>query len=152
MTDPKTLYEGDFVAWTKQQAEALRAAAHGATNRPIDWDNVAEEIDSLDRSEKRELDSQIGRIIETLLKVEFSRATDPRMGWIESIDDARNEIERVLETSPSLRREINAAITAEMKRGLRQAIRELEKYVNLDAAILARICATNYTEDRILDD
>ena len=78
MSDTKTLYDEDFVLWSKQQAEALRAAARGANNQPIDWENVAEEIDSLGRSDKRELASQIRRIIEHLLKLEHSPATEPR--------------------------------------------------------------------------
>ncbi len=152
MSEITTLYDKDFFLWSKQQAEALRAAARGATNQPIDWENVAEEIDSLARSEKRELGSQIRRVIEHLLKLEYSRAADPRKGWIDSIDDARNEIEVVLEDSPSLKTEIAGAIAAEMKRGSRKAIRELRKYGELDPATVARIDAITYTPDQILGD
>ena len=103
MSEVKTLYDEDFVLWSKQQAEALRAAGRGATNQPIDWENVAEEIDSLARSEKRELGSQIRRVVEHLLKLEYSPAAGPRRGWVASIIDARSEIEDVLDDSPSLR-------------------------------------------------
>ena len=51
MADTRTLYEEDFVAWTEQQAEALRSAARGSTNQPLDWENLAEEIESLGRSD-----------------------------------------------------------------------------------------------------
>lgn len=44
------LYEEDFVRWTEQQAAALRAAARAAINLPLDWENLAEGIDSLGRS------------------------------------------------------------------------------------------------------
>jgi len=152
MSDVNSLYDEDFFLWSKTQAEALRAAARGSTNQPVDWENVAEEIESLGRSDKRELSSQIGRIIEHLLKLEFSRAADPRIGWIESIGDARNEIERLLDDSPSLRHEIDAAIAVEVKRGLRKAIRALEKYRELDPATLAGIRATTYTSDQLLGD
>jgi hypothetical protein len=152
MSDAKSLYDEDFFLWSKAQGEALRAAARSATNQPIDWENVAEEIESLGRSDKRELSSQLGRIIEHLLKLQFSLAVEPRMGWIGSIGDARNEIERLLEDSPSLRREIDAVIAAETKRGSRKAIRELEKYSEIDAAKLAHIRATVYTPDELLSD
>ena len=46
------LYEKDFVRWTEQQATALRDAASLSTNLPLDWENLAEEIDSLGRSLK----------------------------------------------------------------------------------------------------
>lgn len=152
MSEITTLYDKDFVLWSKQQAEALRAAGRGATNQPIDWENVAEEIDSLARSDKRELMSQIRRVIEHLLKLEYSRATDPRIGWIESIDDARNEIDVLLEDSPSLKTEIAAAIATEMKRGSRKAIRELGKHRELNPGIVARIAAASYTQDQIVGD
>ncbi len=47
MTDLKTLYEEDTVAWSEQQAAALRAAARGGSNQPLDWENLAEEIEEL---------------------------------------------------------------------------------------------------------
>jgi uncharacterized protein DUF29 len=152
MSGVKTLYDEDFVLWSKQQAEALRAAGRGATNQPIDWENVAEEIDSLARSEKRELGSQIRRVIEHLLKLEFSPADGPRRGWVESIIDARSELEDVLNDSPSLRTEIGATIATEIKRGSRKATIELEKYGEVDPAALARIRTTTYTEDQVLGD
>jgi hypothetical protein len=152
MSEPKTLYDEDFYLWSKQQAEALRAAGRGATNYPIDWENVAEEIDSLARSERRELGSQIRRIIEHLLKLENSRAMDPRIGWVASIEDARTEIEVLLEDSPSLKTEIGTTIGAEMKRGSRKAIGELEKYGEVDPAALARIRARTYAADEVLGD
>ncbi len=152
MSEVKTLYKEDFVAWSKEQAEALRSAARGGSNQKLDWENLAEEIESLGISQRSELKSQIRRIIEHLLKLENSRAADPRMGWIASIGDARNEIEAVLEDSPSLKTEIAAAITAEIKRGSRKAISELGKYGELDSATLVRIRGTIYTEDQILGD
>ena len=69
MTDARTLYDDDFVAWTEQQAEALRSASRGSTNQPVDWENLAEEIESLGKSDRRELHSQIYRIIRHLAKL-----------------------------------------------------------------------------------
>jgi hypothetical protein len=152
MSEAKTVYKEDFVAWSKEQAEALRSAARGGSNQKLDWENLAEEIESLGISQLRELKSQVRRVIEHLLKLEYSRAADPRMGWIESIRDARNEIEAVIEDSPSLQTDISAAIAAEMKRGSRKAITELEKYGDLDPATLARIRAATYTPDQVLGD
>lgn len=61
-------YEGDFYAWTQQQAAALRAEAASGSNAPIDWENVAEEIESMGRSQKNEISSRLRRISEHLLK------------------------------------------------------------------------------------
>src|SRR5437763_16114365 len=97
------LYEEDFVRWTEQQSNALRAAAGLGTNLPLDWENLAEEIESLGRSLRHELRSRIAVILEHLLKLEHSRAIDPRRGWIETIVRERSEIELLLAENPSLR-------------------------------------------------
>ena len=152
MSDIKALYNRDFVRWSKEQASALRSVARDGSNQKLDWENLAEEIESLGISQLRELKSQIRRVIEQLLKLESSAAIDPRSGWIESIDDARNEIEAVLEDSPSLKNEISAAIIAERKRASRKAIRGLEKCGNILPGTLARIRNTTYTDEQILGD
>ncbi len=82
MSDTKTLYDEDFFAWTKEQAEGLRSAAQGGSNRALDWENLAEEIEDLARSQLHVARAaRSRRIIEHLLKLEYSPATDPRRGW-----------------------------------------------------------------------
>lgn len=152
VTERNPLYAEDFVAWSKQQADALRAAARGGSNLEVDWKNLAEEVDSLGASERRELHSQIQRIIRHLIKLEYSPADDPRRGWVESIGDARSAIELVLETSPSLRNEIAAVIEAELPRGARDAIRDLQKYGEVEPATAALIRAARYTQAQLLED
>ena len=70
------LYEQDFVLWTKQQAAGLRRAK--GSNLLLDWENLAEEIESLGRSDRRELRSQITRVLRHLLKLEVSPSTENR--------------------------------------------------------------------------
>jgi hypothetical protein len=152
MSNAKSLYDEDFFLWSREQAEALRAAAQGVTNQSIDWDNVAEEIEGLGRSDKRELSSQIRRIIEHLLKLELSLATDPRAGRIASITDARNQVDVVIDDSPSLRNQVGNAIAAELKRASRKVVLELEQHGELDPATLARIRAATYTAEQVLGD
>src|SRR5947207_14627239 len=103
MTKLKTLYEQDFVAWSREQAEALRTLARTRSNEHVDWENVAEEIDSLGRSEKRELGSRIRQIVEHLVKLGLSPQSEPRAGWRASIRQQRTEIADLLAASPSLR-------------------------------------------------
>jgi len=152
MADVKTLYNQDFVAWSEQQAGALRAAARAGSNLDLDWGNLAEEVESLGISQRSELKSQIRRIIEHLLKLEHSRAVDPRWGWVGSITDARNEIERVIEDSPSLKSEVAACIVRETKRGARKAIKALEEYGEVKPDLVSTIHAMTYTEAQILGD
>ena len=70
-------YDTDLVLWADDQARALRAAASAGANLPIDWDNVAEEIDELGKSQRRDLASRIATILIHLLKLEASPATAP---------------------------------------------------------------------------
>src|SRR5216684_4175909 len=92
------LYDQDFFLWTKEQAAELRRASD--SNLPLDWENLAEEIESLGTSQRAELNSQIRRIFRHLFKLEASPAVDPHAGWRTTIRDARVEIEDLLEASP----------------------------------------------------
>ena len=150
--DPKQLYAEDFVLWSKQQAEALRAAAHDGSNQALDWENLAEEVESLGISQRSALRSQIRRIIRHLVKLEHSRAADPRRGWIESIGDARAEIEDLLEASPSLRNHIGGDIDTETPRAIKLAIQDLHLYGELGGVDEDRLHRTRYAEEQVLGD
>jgi len=64
------LYEQDFYSWTIEQAEALRAAGKARLNTPrtIDWEAVAEEIESTGRAQASDLGSRYYRLLTHLLK------------------------------------------------------------------------------------
>ncbi|HTW51967.1 MAG TPA: DUF29 domain-containing protein [Stellaceae bacterium] len=127
MTDLKTLYEDDTVAWAENQATALRAAAHGGSNQELDWQNLAEEIEDLSKSIKRGVHSQVRKVIEHLIKLEYSPAQRPRNSWLESIAYARVEIDAALEESPSLKPQLEQIIREEIPRAARPAISRLER-------------------------
>lgn len=126
MTNLKALYERDFFAWSKEQAEALRGAAHSRSNVPIDWENVAEEIESLGRSERRELGSRIRQVVEHLAKLQLSPAVEPRAGWRDSIRQQRREITALLEDSPSLRTQLDDIVREQSRRAVPDAFAELQ--------------------------
>jgi hypothetical protein len=152
MDDAKTLYDEDFFAWSKQQAKALRAAARTGSNQLLDWENLAEEVEDLGKSERRTLGSQILRIVEHLAKLEHSPATDPRAGWRSSIRDARDEIDTVLDESPSLRSELAPLISRQMARGICRAIAELQDRGEIGSVDLPGLRRSAYTADQILGD
>ena len=152
MTDTKRLYQQDVVLWSQQQAAGLRAAAHSGSNLDLDWENLAEEIESVGISQRSALKSQIQQVIEHLLKLEFSPARYPRSGWINSTDDARDEIEKILEDSPSLKSEIETAIELSLKRAVRRVPRDLQKYGEIDPTIPARMQNKTYTAEQIVGD
>jgi len=80
-------YDDDYYAWTQYQADVLRTMRR-SDNR-LDRERVAEEIEDLGKSERDAVRSQIVRILEHLLKLEYSPATDPRFDWMASIVEAR---------------------------------------------------------------
>jgi len=144
-----SMYDQDLVLWSEEQARALRAAANEGWNAPIDWEHVAEEIESLGRSERHALASHIGVVIEHLLKLQASPATDPARGWRDTIRRARGEIERLLEESPSLRREVAGLIGRETPRARALVGANFRDY---DEQPLADIDAVTYTEAQVLGD
>ncbi|TMJ60462.1 MAG: DUF29 domain-containing protein [Alphaproteobacteria bacterium] len=150
MSDAKTLYDEDFFAWTKHQAKALRAAARSGTNQPIDWENLAEEVEDLGKSVRREMGSEIRRIIQHLLKLQYSPSADPRRGWFESITGARSEIEDILEQNPSLRRELDQHIAKQTARAIDLAIFDLERYGEIDRSTRRTLQSTSYSREQIL--
>lgn len=94
-----SLYERDFYAWTLEQADKLRARAHNE----IDWENAAEEIESVGRSQKNEIRSRLGVLLKHLLKWEHQSGRRSH-GWQGTISEQRIHIQRALATSPSLGR------------------------------------------------
>lgn len=150
--DPAQLYQEDFVRWTEQQSAALRDAAGLTTNLPLDWENLAEEIDSLGRSQRRELSSCIAVVIEHLIKLEISPASDPRPGWVDTIGRERRDIEDLLNDSPSLKAKVAGIIARETPRTIRLVARSLRNYGEVAPQTVARAERAGYTEEQVLGD
>jgi hypothetical protein len=91
-------YETDFYGWTREQAQALRARQGEA----LDWSNLAEEIESMGRSDADALASQLTRLLLHLLKWRYQPNRRSR-SWELSMQEARLQISRRLRKSPSLK-------------------------------------------------
>jgi hypothetical protein len=142
-------YDQDLVRWSEEQARALREAASAGWNTSIDWENIAEEIESLGRADRRALASHISMVIEHLLKLQASPSSMPTHGWTESVLRARGGIERLLADSPSLRSEVVGMITREFSRAHALAHASFKDYGEQP---LIDIDRTSYTEDQVLGD
>ena len=97
------LYEQDFYQWTQEQAALLREGAW----HDLDVTNLAEEVESLGKSDRRALGSHLRNLVLHLLKWHYQpagRHTGP--SWRQSIRNARAEIAVLLEDSPSLRQAV----------------------------------------------
>lgn len=92
------LYETDTYSWAVQQAEALRRRSHNA----LDWDNLAEEIESLGKSEARELENRLAVLLAHLLK--WMHQPERRgASWEITIRLQRELLARHLEQNPGLK-------------------------------------------------
>src|SRR5512135_1052292 len=144
---PDGLYETDFHAWARAQAAALRTAGARRVNAPIDWENVAEEIESMGKEQAYALESALMRALEHLAKLEHSPAADPRRGWRLSVVRQRLEIEDRLRRNPSLKADL-AAMLADAWGGARSlAAQALADHDGIDPASLPVTCP--YTLDQV---
>ena len=99
------LYDTDFVRWTEEQAAALR----GGRLDTLDFENLAEEIESSGKRDRRRLKFRLAVLAMHLLK--WSHQPEGRSGsWESTIRTQRAEIRQLLDDSPNLRREIPAFI------------------------------------------
>lgn len=99
---PTSLYDEDFYAWTQEQAAKLRARATFDNRGDIDWENAAEEIESVGNSERYEIESRMAVLLAHLLKWRY-QPNRRSNSWRASIGEQRTRIARRLRQSPSLR-------------------------------------------------
>jgi hypothetical protein len=98
-------YEEDFYSWTVEQSRLLRAGELSA----IDAANIAEEIESMGRGDRRELKSRLAVLLMHLLKWRHQPGGRSR-SWSATIDEQRLQIEGILGESPSLRPTVAAML------------------------------------------
>lgn len=109
------IYERDFYAWINEQVSLLRA---GDIAR-VDLANVAEELASSSRREKRELRQRLAGLLYRLLKWQVQ--TGLRSGsWALSLDAARDAVADLLTDSPSLRAELPKTMMAAYRSARRE--------------------------------
>jgi hypothetical protein len=152
MSNAGSLHDTDFLAWTRHQADALRAAAQVGTNVPLDWELLAEEIEGLGKQLQFELENRLDTIIEHLLKLQFSPARHAYAGWRRTIRRSRDEIERLLEGNRSLRQGIGGTIAQLGGTTARRVALDLRERREITAAVTAKLNEATLTEDQVLGD
>jgi len=86
MDDRPNLYDDDIVTWAEEQAAALRSLA----DRPdlpnvVDWENVAEEIESVGRSHLRAVEGLLIQTLAHLLKRVSAPLARSNLHWREEL-------------------------------------------------------------------
>jgi hypothetical protein len=114
-----SLYERDFYAWANEQATLLRAGQLSAA----DIEHIAEEIESMGRTEKRELVSRLTVLLLHLLKWQYQ---PDRRGnsWKRSVANSRDQLAEHMADNPSLKARLPEAIEAAFRYARRDAANE----------------------------
>jgi Domain of unknown function DUF29 len=113
---PRPLYDEDFALWVEEQVAALRACDVAA----LDLQNLIEELEGLTKRDQRALGSQLKRIMTHLLKQRYQPQRATR-SWADSIRGAREQIEDILDQSPSLHRLLPDLMIRNYPRAVAQA-------------------------------
>jgi hypothetical protein len=122
------LYERDFYLWAERQAELLRAGRLG----DLDLDNLLLEVEGLADSRRSAARSRIRTIIEHLLKLEHSPATDSRAGWRDTVRAQRDDLRDDL--TPRLRAIAEAELPELYARGRERAAGSMRDHGEAAAA------------------
>ena len=134
-------YQKDFYSWTCEQAELLKA---GRFNE-LDVSNLIEEIETMGRSEKRELQSRLMVLLVHLLKWHYQPTRRGR-SWSLTIKGQRINLEDVINDNPGLK----AQLLDLLNNAYRLAIVEVSKQTMLEESIFPVKCP--WTLDQIRDE
>jgi hypothetical protein len=129
-TMPQNLYETDFNLWIEQTTKQLV----NGNLQEIDLKNLIEEIESMGKNNKREIKSRLIKLLMHLLKYKYQPEKQTR-SWISTINTQRNEINLVLEDSPSL------------KLYFKENLSDCYQKARIDASSETKIPLENFPED-----
>lgn len=134
------LYDTDFYAWTLEQSKLLQSGDW----QSVDILNLVEEVESLGKQEKRELENRLGVLIGHLLKWVYQPNMRSR-SWQVTIRVQRQQIQRHIKQNPSLRAYLSEAIAVGYDLGLELFFKETQL---LDQD-LPEVCP--FTSEQIFD-
>jgi hypothetical protein len=137
----ETRYETDFYAWLQTQAAHLRAKEWNG----LDIDNLAEELDTLGRSERNAVWSHLRILLLHMLKWAYQPERRGR-SWRRSILLARQHLNRRLQDSPSLWPELPTFVVEAYADARHLAV------VETDLPITAFPEACPWTPDQLQDE
>jgi hypothetical protein len=99
-TNPAS-YETDVIAWANEQARLLRAGRFDA----LDIEHIADEIEDVGKSEKREFASRMAVLLTHMLKWQYQPAGQGN-SWRRTIKEQRNRVRLCIDQTPSLKAEL----------------------------------------------
>lgn len=135
------LYELDFYAWAMQQAALLRSGQLTS----LDIENIAEEMESMGRSENNQLINRLAVLLTHLLKWQFQSSYQSR-SWKLTIEEQRRRLRRHIKFNPSLK----GMLHDDIDEAYALALIEAERQTGMPRKTFAPQCP--YTYAQMLDD
>lgn len=135
------LYEKDFYEWTMKNVQLLR---QGKLSE-IDVGNIAEELESMGKSEKREFINRLAVLLAHLLKWRFQPEKRSK-SWKYTVKEQRESVSELLRDSPSLKHGIETRIGEAYKKAVILVLKETP----LEESELPKTCP--YSFDQSMDE
>ena len=130
-------YRRDVYSWSQEQARLIREGRWDE----IDRDNVAEEIESVGRTEFNQLVSALRVLMLHILKWDHQPERRTR-SWVLSIDVQRQDLDDVLSDNPGLRPRLAEAVA----RAYRRARIEAAQETGLESAAFPETCPYSFED------
>ncbi|MFZ4661647.1 MAG: DUF29 domain-containing protein [Caldilineaceae bacterium] len=135
-----TLYDLDFYQWTQSQSDLLRVEGW----EQLDWQHIAEEIESLGKKDKRQVQSRLAVLITHLLKWEY-QPEKRSPSWRKTLKEQRFRLMLILNDSPSLKVGLPEFIAVVYPYAVENAADE----TGLDRRLFPVVCS--YRIEQVLD-
>ena len=139
----KVTYEADFYGWTQEQASLLRTGRLAE----LDVEHLIEEIESIGRSERRQLTNRFELLLMHLLKWQHQpdRRDIDGKSWLRTIREQRRKIPKLIRDNPSLKPVLEDCI----RDAYDDARFGTSDETGLPVSVFPEICP--YTPEQILD-
>ena len=134
-------YQTDFYGWTQQQANLLKTGHLSE----LDIENLIEEIETMGRSEKRELSSRLLVLLVHLLKWQY-QPTHRGSSWECTISVQRDDFSETLAENPSLKPQLDEMLVSAYHKARKQA--SIETGINKNT--FPEVCPWSF--EQILND
>ena len=93
------LYDQDFALWIETTVNQLKSKNF----TELDLENLINEVESLGRQDKRELESRLITLFEHAIKRRYVPLSDCYRGWENTLKRTQKELKKNLRDSPSLK-------------------------------------------------
>jgi hypothetical protein len=130
------LYDRDFYAWANEQAALLRSGKLS----DADAAHIAEELESMGRSERNQLTNRLAVLLAHLLKWRFQPGLRGN-SWRLTIREQRRRAGRLLAQNPSLQADLDTILAD----AYGDAVLVAERETGLDERVFPEACPWTFT-------